>query len=200
MSRASMRDLERMSLGRMQEYVAHAMDCRDMASVHRPMLRVPASIDRTGDDDDYGDHFVPARYFGLASMMLEEPNARRRPSWALRPHVVMRGSAGNGNGDGGVEGTYESLLELDRHNVRVGLSDDAKRRIPTRVVCSSQTRARISDSRSGNSGSPCTVCFESLAVGQMVCDLVCGHSFHKECLFRWFEDHKTCPVCRLEIH
>ena len=29
--------------------------------------------------------------------------------------------------------------------------------------------------------------------------LPCGHCFEKPALLTWFQDHRTCPVCRHEV-
>jgi len=28
----------------------------------------------------------------------------------------------------------------------------------------------------------------------------CGHSFHTNCIQKWFKEHNTCPLCRLELN
>lgn len=40
---------------------------------------------------------------------------------------------------------------------------------------------------------PCTICLEG---GKQI-QLPCGHTFHHECLYDWFEHPPpTCPICR----
>lgn len=39
----------------------------------------------------------------------------------------------------------------------------------------------------------CSICTE---VFKTPFRINCGHTFCKECIFRWLEDNKTCPVCR----
>jgi hypothetical protein len=58
----------------------------------------------------------------------------------------------------------------------------------------------------------CTICLESLGrretharttgdgtAGRLaadVCELTCGHSFHRACISPWVERHRSCPICR----
>ena len=49
----------------------------------------------------------------------------------------------------------------------------------------------------------CNLCFEALEDSKdettAPIELVCFHSFHSECIARWFERATTCPVCRRDI-
>ena len=44
----------------------------------------------------------------------------------------------------------------------------------------------------------CGVCLENIQVGMTMIRLDCkgGHVFCKDCIEKWFADHKTCPNCR----
>mgnify|MGYP003649528635 CR=1 FL=1 len=41
----------------------------------------------------------------------------------------------------------------------------------------------------------CPICFDPIRRGDKKI-LNCGHSFHTQCLLRWFVTGATCPVCR----
>ncbi|KAK4791626.1 hypothetical protein SAY86_032039 [Trapa natans] len=44
------------------------------------------------------------------------------------------------------------------------------------------------------------VCLCELAEGEKVRILPkCGHSFHVDCIDKWFESHDTCPLCRSPV-
>lgn len=43
-------------------------------------------------------------------------------------------------------------------------------------------------------GEPCTVCHDTLGVGDVVMELPCNHCFHPDCIMPWLESHNTCPV------
>ncbi|KAK1315681.1 E3 ubiquitin ligase BIG BROTHER [Acorus calamus] len=45
----------------------------------------------------------------------------------------------------------------------------------------------------------CPVCLQSLVVGEDIQRTTCGHLFHGECIFRWLERSRTCPVCRFNM-
>ncbi|KDD74273.1 hypothetical protein H632_c1440p0, partial [Helicosporidium sp. ATCC 50920] len=48
-------------------------------------------------------------------------------------------------------------------------------------------------------GEPCTVCHDTLGVGDVVMELPCNHCFHPDCIMPWLESHNTCPICRMEL-
>lgn len=45
----------------------------------------------------------------------------------------------------------------------------------------------------------CPVCQNNFAEGEVVKELRCNHSFHKNCLKQWVDHNKTCPTCRANI-
>jgi hypothetical protein len=53
----------------------------------------------------------------------------------------------------------------------------------------------------------CTICIGVINQGDQIIKLSCGHIFHRlesECLedcsiLNWFQEHKTCPVCKQEV-
>ncbi|CAG9331927.1 unnamed protein product [Blepharisma stoltei] len=45
----------------------------------------------------------------------------------------------------------------------------------------------------------CAICLERFTYGEILSNLpTCEHSFHKNCLNRWMEYKKACPLCRSE--
>eukprot|EP00906_Rhabdomonas_costata_P021103 RCo030664 len=57
-------------------------------------------------------------------------------------------------------------------------------------VCLDTSMLRVTQS--------CSVCLDSLHVGDRGVVLRCGHVFHKDCLGSWLKLHNTCPLCREE--
>lgn len=45
----------------------------------------------------------------------------------------------------------------------------------------------------------CSICMDSVALGQEVTVLPCKHWFHGECVSAWLREHDTCPHCRKPI-
>ena len=44
----------------------------------------------------------------------------------------------------------------------------------------------------------CSICLNNITTGQDVTSLSCEHTFHSQCIQRWFRRNATCPVCRAE--
>ena len=40
----------------------------------------------------------------------------------------------------------------------------------------------------------CCICLKNFTNNSIM--LSCGHHFHSECLLKWFDKRKTCPMCR----
>ena len=45
----------------------------------------------------------------------------------------------------------------------------------------------------------CSICMDSVAVGDQVTELPCRHWFHHPCVAAWLSEHDTCPHCRKGI-
>ena len=52
------------------------------------------------------------------------------------------------------------------------------------------------ESSSNNTSRICTICQSDFEVGTLT---VCGHQFCKECIQIWYNEHKTCPVCKRRL-
>jgi len=44
----------------------------------------------------------------------------------------------------------------------------------------------------------CSICYEELNENIIV--LICGHSYHNECINKWIIEKKNCPYCREQIN
>lgn len=49
-----------------------------------------------------------------------------------------------------------------------------------------------------NYESKCSICLSTNDVG--IIETECNHTFHKNCLEKWLEHKKTCPICRKNIN
>lgn len=45
----------------------------------------------------------------------------------------------------------------------------------------------------------CMICLEDFELKNKAFQLSCSHLFHVSCLERWFQGHRTCPLCRNAI-
>lgn len=74
---------------------------------------------------------------------------------------------------------------------------------PTRRCLAAMHRSELPPCRDMPVGEPvcsetCAVCFEAL--GEYPCSTTpCLHTVHKKCLSAWFEQSKTCPLCRMDL-
>ena len=84
-------------------------------------------------------------------------------------------------------GDYEKLLQLDENVPRRGLSQHARSALAT-------TRAAGDDV-----GMQDPITKRRVRAGDRLVRLPCGHCAIAEGADRWFEQHRTCPVCRFEL-
>ncbi|XP_067933277.1 E3 ubiquitin-protein ligase Arkadia-like [Watersipora subatra] len=56
-----------------------------------------------------------------------------------------------------------------------------------------------SDSDDGSSDDKCTICISEYNTGEHVRRLPCLHLFHRDCIDRWLNSNKRCPMCRADI-
>jgi len=42
----------------------------------------------------------------------------------------------------------------------------------------------------------CSICYNNYTENNDIGQIVCKHYYHTECILRWFENSKTCPLCR----
>lgn len=55
------------------------------------------------------------------------------------------------------------------------------------------------DPKHGDLDDSCSVCLDELRGEQELIKMPCDHIFHKECIIRWLENAKSCPLCRLSL-
>ena len=48
-------------------------------------------------------------------------------------------------------------------------------------------------------GTNCTICLGDFNLDQNVRNLLCGHTFHTDCIDSWCEKNLNCPVCRFDL-
>jgi Ring finger domain len=85
------------------------------------------------------------------------------------------------------EYTYEELLQLEEQigNVSKGLTPEEISRICREKVLTATN---------------CSICLVTLNQGTIAAKLTpCKHYYHFECIKRWVELNKTCPLCLQEL-
>lgn len=85
--------------------------------------------------------------------------------------------------------------ELNSREVATHLRNLAKR--------SNENKIRLTDvvlhlaiSSYGKDRNECAICSDDC---QFSLELPCGHAFHKSCIRQWFDNSRSCPVCRSDV-
>jgi E3 ubiquitin-protein ligase RNF115/126 len=61
-------------------------------------------------------------------------------------------------------------------------------------------KQKITERMLGENGeAECTICMDSVTLGEEVTMLYCDHWFHEQCVVAWLREHNTCPHCRKSI-
>ncbi|TDG99427.1 hypothetical protein EPR50_G00194150 [Perca flavescens] len=81
----------------------------------------------------------------------------------------------------------------DRNQRRLG--DAAKKAISKLQV----RTIRKGDQETESDFDNCAVCIEGYKANDVVRILPCRHLFHKSCVDPWLLDHRTCPMCKMNI-
>ena len=53
--------------------------------------------------------------------------------------------------------------------------------------------------KNNNCMEKCTICYEYLKSFQIIRTVICNHQFHYQCLDKWLESRRNCPLCRYEF-
>lgn len=64
-------------------------------------------------------------------------------------------------------------------------------RIPTKNI--------KSDDNEVQDGECCAICIEPYKISEVLRMLPCHHEFHKSCIDPWLLEHRTCPMCKMDI-
>ncbi|XP_068614224.1 RING finger protein 150-like [Brachionichthys hirsutus] len=83
--------------------------------------------------------------------------------------------------------------ERDRNQRRLG--DAAKKAISKLQVYT----IKKGDKETESDFDSCAVCIEGYKPNDVVRVLPCRHVFHKNCVDPWLQDHRTCPMCKMNI-
>lgn len=85
---------------------------------------------------------------------------------------------------------YEDLLDLGERigKVSTGLKEEKIKKIPVEEYDKKLHKCE-----------DCLFCLENFNEGEKIMKLRCKHIFHKECLIKYFQEKKDCPMCKAEV-
>lgn len=86
---------------------------------------------------------------------------------------------------------FDPFLSLTTHG-RPDDDDDHSQFLRSHMV-------KISKLHLKDDVSHCPICMEEFKLGDQACQLPCKHTYKFECILRWVNTSKTCPVCRLQL-
>ena len=92
---------------------------------------------------------------------------------------------------------YSSLHNPDLEDLNLDMLDDGidaetLNRLPVREF-------GAADDGAHKFGTTCSVCLCDFELGESVRTLPCAHDFHAECIDKWFECARACPVCKTVV-
>ena len=47
--------------------------------------------------------------------------------------------------------------------------------------------------------SMCVICQDDIKLNDIIRTIECSHSFHIDCIDKWYTENKKCPICKFEI-
>ncbi|XP_039747720.1 protein goliath isoform X2 [Pararge aegeria] len=83
----------------------------------------------------------------------------------------------------------------------------AKDRLSKRLCCAAKKalskipvkNLKSDDREVQGDGECCAICIEPYKVSETLRSLPCRHDFHKNCIDPWLLEHRTCPMCKMDI-
>ncbi|KAL4713455.1 hypothetical protein ACJJTC_010440 [Scirpophaga incertulas] len=83
----------------------------------------------------------------------------------------------------------------------------AKDRLSKRLCCAAKKALskipvkslKTDDREVQGDGECCAICIEPYKVAETLRSLPCRHDFHKNCIDPWLLEHRTCPMCKMDI-
>jgi hypothetical protein len=100
------------------------------------------------------------------------------------------------SGDSTSTGPFQAVLDmLQQTSVPHTLQDQP---VPLPDEYLRQIKPHIYEADAANDD-VCAVCQNEFAASEVCRELPCTHNFHSTCIDRWFQEHVTCPMCRLDM-
>ena len=99
----------------------------------------------------------------------------------------------------GISGSRHQLVEMILSNmIQEGLDGEESVGVSQTTMENLRSNATVV-SESESSTHQCSICLESINVGESCTSLSCEHVFHLSCIERWCTSHNSCPMCRRPI-
>ncbi|XP_046665145.1 protein goliath-like isoform X4 [Homalodisca vitripennis] len=86
--------------------------------------------------------------------------------------------------------TIISFARIDRR--LCSAAKKALSKIPTKHI-------KLGDKEVQGDGECCAICIEPYRTSEVVRILPCRHEFHRGCIDPWLVEHRTCPMCKMDI-
>lgn len=87
--------------------------------------------------------------------------------------------------------------QLDAEGLATYMDAETKRKERLDGLVRKETYlANLREENDGTTSQECRICLDTFEMGVMV---ACGHKFCKECLSRWWQAHRTCPLCKVRF-
>ncbi|ULU13433.1 hypothetical protein L3Y34_016141 [Caenorhabditis briggsae] len=90
-------------------------------------------------------------------------------------------------------------LGLDRHHMFAGLEIDVPIGASQTDIDKYTNETKYAKKEGEEEDDTCTVCLNNFEAGESIRKLPCNHLFHPECIYKWLDINKKCPMCREEI-
>ncbi|KAJ3630591.1 hypothetical protein MTP99_011783 [Tenebrio molitor] len=88
---------------------------------------------------------------------------------------------------------FRYIHAKDRLSRRLGnAAKKALSKIPTKNIKSEDKEVQGDEEL-------CAICIEPYKICDILRILPCGHEFHKSCIDPWLLEHRTCPICKMDI-
>ncbi|KAK4803881.1 hypothetical protein SAY86_003698 [Trapa natans] len=90
--------------------------------------------------------------------------------------------------------SYEQLIELGE------IIGEEKRGLSADQISSCLLPSTYQPANSPGLGTDrCVICQVEFGEGEKLAALSCKHPYHSECIGRWLEVKKTCPICSIQV-
>lgn len=154
------------------------------------------------DEDDEEDYRLGQRdviRFRLRDLAARAANSRSRTlDWAeiligMEQNAMevdgYYGSPGDYMDAAGYEALLQNLADMDNGGRRGAppASRAAIEALPTVTIKSVVQELE------------CSICKDSVTIGEPATELPCGHRYHGDCIVPWLGSRNSCPICRFEL-